>query len=471
MPTALELSAIPRLAHAFPAGFTWGVATSAYQIEGAVREDGRGESIWDRFCASPGAILDGSSGAVACDHYHRWRDDVGTMRDLGVGAYRFSVAWPRVIPKGRGPTNTAGLAFYDRLVDALLEAGITPFVTLYHWDLPQVLQDEGGWAERATADAFVAYADVVSRALGDRVGGWITHNEPWCVSLLSHQYGIHAPGVKDLRTALVVAHHVLLSHGNAAPVIRSNARAGAEVGITLNFEVCTPASPSGADRDAARHADGSFNRWFLDALSGRRYPADIVADYASAGAWEGADGGWIHDGDFERIAVPLDFVGLNYYTRKIIRSTAIPEAENLAPTIRRPPESELTTMGWEVYPDGLHQFLCRAHFEYGVPKIYVTENGSAYPDTVDADGTVHDGRRVAYLRDHLEACGRAIAAGVPVAGYFAWSLLDNFEWERGYTQRFGLVHVDYATQVRRMKDSGTYYAALIREAARQTAAR
>ena len=470
MNTSPDRSDISGLARAFPPDFTWGVATSAYQIEGAAREDGRGESIWDRFSATPGKILDGSSGTVACDHYHRWRDDVGLMRDLGVTAYRFSVAWPRVLPKGRGPINRSGLAFYDRLVDALLEAGITPFVTLYHWDLPQALQDEGGWASRATADAFVAYADVVSRALGDRAGGWITHNEPWCTSLLSHHWGLHAPGTTDLRTALAVAHHVLLSHGNAVPVIRGNARPGAEVGITLNFEVCTPASPSLADREAARHADGSFNRWFLDAVFGRRYPADIVCDYALITGLPADEAEWVQAGDFDRMAAPLDFLGVNYYTRKIIRSTAIPESENLAPVLERPPDSELTTMGWEVYPDGLHQFLCRVHFEYGAPKIYVTENGSAYPDTVADDGQIHDMRRVAYLRDHLAACGRAMAAGVPLAGYFAWSLLDNFEWERGYTQRFGLVHVDYASQVRRVKDSGRYYAALIQAATRHTAA-
>jgi len=453
------------LARSFPAGFTWGAATSAYQIEGAVNEEGRSESIWDRFCATPGKVLDGSSGAVACDHYHRWRADIALMRDLGAKAYRFSVAWPRVIPGGRGPVNERGLAFYDRLVDALLEAGIAPFVTLYHWDLPQVLQDSGGWAERSTVDSFARYVDVVSRRLGDRVGHWITHNEPWCTSILSHHLGIHAPGLTDLTTALRVAHHVLLSHGEAVPVIRANALPGAEVGITLNFEVATPASPSAADRDAARHADGAFNRWFLDPVSGRRYPADIVHDYQQAGAWPVDSPDWVHPGDMARIAVATDFLGVNYYTRRIVRSTSVPEDANARRTVAAPPTSELTTMGWEVYPEGLYGLLCRIHFEYGPQKIYVTENGSAFPDTVDPDGSVHDPRRVAYLRDHLDACARAMRAGVPLAGYFAWSLLDNFEWERGYTQRFGLVHVDYATQRRTPKDTARFYAEVIRESA------
>jgi beta-glucosidase len=445
-----------------PAGFTWGVATSAYQIEGAASEDGRGESIWDRFCATPGKVQDGSSGALACDHYHRWRDDIGLMRSLGVGAYRFSVAWPRVLPEGRGRVNAAGLAFYDRLVDGLLEAGIAPFVTLYHWDLPQALQDEGGWAARATAQAFVDYAGVVSRALGDRVSSWITHNEPWCASLLSHHLGVHAPGTTDLATALRVAHHLLLSHGEAVPVIRANARPGSEVGITLNFEVSTPASSSAADRDAARHADGAFNRWFLDPVYGRRYPADIVHDYRGMGALPAHEPDWIQRGDLARIAARTDFLGVNYYTRRIQRSRAVPEAENEPPTVAPPPASELTTMGWEVYPEGLYGLLCRLHFEYAPPKIYVTENGSAWPDAVGPDGAVHDPRRVAYLRDHLGACARASAAGVPLAGYFAWSLMDNFEWERGYTQRFGIVHVDYATQARTPKDTARYYADVIK---------
>jgi beta-glucosidase len=445
----------------FPSDFVWGGATSSYQIEGSVDADGRGESIWDRLCRKPGAIDDGSSGDVACDHYRRYREDVALMRDLGIKAYRFSVAWPRVLPRGRGPVNAAGLDFYSRLVDCLLENGIAPFATLYHWDLPQALQDEGGWATRSTALAFADYAEIVVRGLGDRVKSFITINEPWCVSILSHQLGKHAPGLKHWPTALAAAHHVLLAHGLAVPVIRREC-AGAEVGITLNFEPAAPASRSAADQDAARHSDGSFNRWFLDPVFGRRYPADMVADYAKAGHIPFSGVPEAQDGDFAIIATPTDFLGVNYYTRKIVRSDALPEAENAPVTLAMPPAAELTTMGWEVFPEGLYRLLCRLQFEYGPPKMYVTENGSAWPDTVGADGRVHDRQRVCYLQGHLAATSRAIDAGAQVAGYFAWSLLDNFEWERGYTQRFGIVHVDYSTQARTPKDSATFYRDTIR---------
>jgi beta-glucosidase len=445
----------------FPSDFVWGGATSSYQIEGSVGADGRGESIWDRLCRKPGAIDDGSSGDVACDHYRRYREDVALMRDLGIRAYRFSVAWPRVLPRGRGTVNAPGLDFYSRLVDCLLEHGITPFATLYHWDLPQTLQDEGGWAKRSTAQAFADYAEVVARALGDRVKSFITINEPWCVSILSHQLGKHAPGLRHWPTALAAAHHVLLAHGLAVPVIRRECR-GAEVGITLNFEPATPASGSAADQDAARHSDGSFNRWFLDPVFGRRYPADMVADYAKAGYIPASGVPEAQDADFAAIATPTDFLGVNYYTRKIARSEAVPEAENAPVTLAMPPASELTTMGWEVFPEGLYRLLCRIQFEYGPPKMFITENGSAWPDTVAADGRVHDRQRIQYLAGHLAATGRAMGAGARVAGYFAWSLLDNFEWERGYTQRFGIVHVDYATQVRTPKDSAIFYRDTIR---------
>jgi beta-glucosidase len=445
----------------FPSEFVWGGATSAYQIEGSVSADGRGESIWDRLCRKPGAIEDGTSGDVACDHYRRYREDVALMRDLGIKAYRFSIAWPRVLPRGRGAVNAPGLDFYSRLVDCLLEHGITPFATLYHWDLPQALQDEGGWAARPTAFAFADYAGVVARRLGDRVKSWITINEPWCVSLLSHQLGKHAPGGRHWPTALAVAHHVLLGHGLAVPVIRHECP-GAEVGITLNFEPAVPASTSAADLDATRHSDGSFNRWFLDPVFGRRYPADMVADYARAGHLPPTGVPEAGNGDFATIATPTDFLGVNYYTRKIVRSDAVPEALNAPPTLSLPPASELTTMGWEVHPEGLYRLLCRLQFEYAPPKMYVTENGSAWPDTVAADGRVHDRQRVLYLQGHLAATGRAMGAGANVAGYFAWSLLDNFEWERGYTQRFGIVHVDYDTQVRTPKDSALFYRDTIR---------
>jgi beta-glucosidase len=445
----------------FPSDFVWGGATSSYQIEGSVDADGRGESIWDRQCRKPGAIEDGSSGEVACDHYRRYREDVALMRDLGIKAYRFSIAWPRVLPLGRGAVNPAGLDFYSRLVDCLLEHGIAPYATLYHWDLPQALQDEGGWAARSTALAFADYAEVVARRLGDRVKSFITINEPWCVSILSHQLGKHAPGQQHWPTALAAAHHVLLAHGLAVPVIRREGP-GAEVGITLNFEPAVPASRSAADLDATRHSDGNFNRWFLDPVFGRRYPADMVADYAKAGHIPETGVPEALEGDFAIIAAPTDFLGVNFYTRKIVRSDALPEAENAPRTLFPPPASELTTMGWEVIPDAFYELLCRLQFHYAPPKMYITENGSAWPDTVAADGRVHDRERVRYLQSHLAAAGRAIGAGAKVAGYFAWSLLDNFEWERGYTQRFGIVHVDYATQVRTPKDSAIFYRDTIR---------
>lgn len=436
---------------AFPPGFIWGAATSAYQIEGAWNEDGKGESIWDRFAHTPGKIDNGDTGDVACDHYHRWREDITLMKAMGLGAYAFTVAWTRVQPTGRGPVNEKGLDFYERLVDGLLEAGIQPFVTLYHWDLPQALQEEGGWPARATAEAFVAYADVVSRRLGDRVGHWITVNEPYVIAFLGHLEGIHAPGHTDLDQALAAAHHVLLAHGWAVPVLRRNSPR-AEVGIVLNPIPCIPASPSPADRAAAWREDGIFNRWFLDPLAARGYPLDMVQHY-------GRPMGFVQPGDLEAIAVPLDFVGLDYYTRIVVRSDEVPEEKNLPQTVL--PDGERTDMWWEVYPEGLYELLGRLYFEYRFPKLYVTENGAAYRDEIGPDGRVDDQPRVAFLKAHLKQLARAIWAGVPVRGYFVWSLMDNFEWAYGYAKRFGLVYVDYATQRRILKESGHWYRRVI----------
>jgi beta-glucosidase len=447
--------------YAFPKGFVWGVATSAYQIEGATGEDGRGESIWDRFAKTPLKTEDGSNGDVACDHYHRWKEDVALMRRLGHGAYRFSVAWPRVLPAGRGAINVRGLDFYSRLVDGLLDNGIEPFVTLYHWDLPQRLQDEGGWANRATAEAFLEYADAVSRRLGDRVRHWITHNEPWCSSLLGYQTGRHAPGLTDWNAALAASHHLLLSHGWAVPVVRANSRA-ARVGITLNLCPAVAASPSAEDREAARHFDGYFNRWFLDPLYRSRYPVDMVADYAERGHLPGGLR-FVRPGDLQAIAAVTDFLGVNYYNRAVVRSERIDETKNEPRTVELAPKSEWTDMGWEVYPDGLFQILARLRVEYEVPKMYVTENGASYSDAPDASERVADSRRTRFVRDHLLAAHRAIELGVPLAGYFLWSLLDNFEWDRGYTQRFGITWVDYATQRRVPKDSALWYRKVIED--------
>ncbi len=365
----------------FPDGFIWGAATSSQQIEGAIGEGGRGESIWDRFAAVSGKIEDGSNPDVACDHFHRWREDIEFMKWLGLGAYRFSIAWPRIIPTGTGQVNPAGLDFYDALVDGLLEAGIEPFPTLYHWDLPQVLQDKGGWASRTTAEAFVDYSATVTRRLGDRVKRWVTHNEPWCIATLGHEEGHHAPGHKNPNEALRAAHHVLLSHGWATEAIRREVPR-AEVGIVHNFCPSYPATDSEGDRKAARWFDGFFNRWYLDPVFRGSYPADAVADRVAAGHLEGPDMPFIQDGDMAAISTPLDFLGLNYYSRNVMGegSDGKPKDVKVAPT------EELTDMGWEIYPEGLYDILMRVRREYGPKKIYIAENGAAYDYTVDWAG-------------------------------------------------------------------------------------
>jgi len=440
----------------FPTSFLWGVATSAYQIEGAVGEDGRGESIWDRFSRLPGKVADGGTGDVACDHYHRYREDIALMQRLGIRAYRFSIAWPRVLPEGSGRLEPRGLDFYSRLVDALLEAGIEPVPTLYHWDLPQPLQDRGGWPHRDTARAFAAYADIVSKKLADRVKKWLTHNEPWCASFLGHQRGMHAPGMEDFATALAASHHLLLSHGLAVRAIRGNAP-NAEIGIALNLVPATPASASEADHEAVRRFDGFFNRWFLDPLYGRGYPADVLADYAEAGHLTGPSLPALLPGDADVIAEPTDFLGVNYYMRSVVRSDRIPEEANLPRSVFLAAESEWTDMGWEAYPEGLCDLLRRVQKDYAPGCVYVTENGASFSTGPDSEGRIQDTRRVQFLQGHFSAAARALRAGVPVAGYFVWSLLDNYEWERGYTQRFGIVWVDYATQQRIPKQSAIWY--------------
>ena len=435
----------------FPENFIWGAATASYQIEGAWQADGKGESIWDRFSHTPGKIKNGDTGDVANDHYHRYAEDVAVMQQIGLQAYRFSISWPRVLPAGRGQVNPAGLDFYSRLVDSLLEAGITPFATLYHWDLPQVLQDEGGWPQRKTTEAYVEYVDAVTRHLGDRVKFWMTHNEPSVAALCGHLLGEHAPGLCDVTQTVRTAHHLLLSHGWAVPIIRRNSP-GSEVGMVINANHGIPASPSQADHDAARISDGMWVRWFMDPLHGRQYPADIVEHYQRQEKRGLLD--CVLPGDFEAIAVPTDFLGLNYYFRQVSRAD-VPESENLPRTA--PQVKEHTEMGWEVFPQGLYRVLCRLHFEYQVPKIYITENGVSYSTAPDAVGRVRDEKRIRYLRDHFAAAQQAIVAGVPLAGYFVWSLMDNFEWAHGYSQRFGLVWSDYQTQKRILKDSAIWY--------------
>ena len=430
----------------FDPAFRWGSSTSSYQIEGAGSEDGRVESIWDRFCTRPGAIRDGSNGAVACDHYHRWPEDLDLARDLGTNAYRFSVAWPRIFSAPGAAPNMAGLDFYSRLVDGMLERGLEPWLTLYHWDLPQFWQDRGGWSERATVDAFVEYADVVSRHLGDRVKHWITHNEPWCTAIHGHFDGMHAPGDTNFATALQVSHHVLLAHGLAVPRIRANVP-DARVGLALSLHPLRSASNSALDLAATTRHDGLRNRWFLDPLHGRGYPADVLAYCPDAAPV-------VLPGDLEAIAVEVDFLGVNYYFPETVRHA--PGASPMDTQVILPADVPRTAFGWEVAPDGLASLLQRIAQDYHPAPMVVTENGSTWDDVIDADGQIDDTARRDYLIAHLSALRDAIAAGCTVQGYFAWSLLDNFEWAEGYLRRFGLTYVDFDTQQRTLKTSGKW---------------
>ncbi|MFJ4002008.1 GH1 family beta-glucosidase [Streptomyces sp. NPDC090023] len=435
---------------AFPNNFRWGAATSAYQIEGAVTEDGRSPSIWDTFSHTPGKIDGDDNGDTACDHYHRWRDDLGLIRQLGVDTYRLSIAWPRVMPGGDGPVNAKGLAFYDELTDALLEAGISPSVTLYHWDLPQVLQDRGGWPERDTAEHFAAYAAAVAERLGDRVHHWATLNEPLCSAWIGHLEGKMAPGWTDLTAAVRASYHLLLGHGLATQAIRA-AAPGAEVGIVTNLSTVHAATDSPEDVAAAHRQDGHVNRWWLDPVHGRGFPADMVEVYGVELPQQPSD--------LETIATPLDWLGLNYYMPACVAD----DPKGIAPYARsvRREGVPRTGMDWEIDASGIETLLLRLTEEYGARKIYVTENGSSFPDLVGPDGTVDDPERRAYLESHLAACASAARKGAPLAGYFAWSLMDNFEWAYGYDKRFGLFHVDYATQARTIKASGRRYAEII----------
>ncbi len=439
----------------FPRGFAWGAATSSYQIEGGVREGGRGPSIWDTFSHTPGRIIDGSTGDTTCDHYYRFEADLDLMRSLGLQHYRFSIAWPRIFPVSSGTPNPAGLDFYDRLVDAMMSRGIEPYATLYHWDLPLPLQDAGGWTNRDTAMRFVDYARTVTEHLGDRVKHWMTHNEPWVSAFVGNLFGAHAPGLTDLRTALQVAHVIMLSHGLAVPVIRSAGGVGARVGIVQNLEWVEPASSSPEDIAAARRHDGAFNRWFLDPLFKGGYPADMRE-------WYGADAPDVRPGDMEAMRTPIDFLGINYYTRRIIahdRKGDFLHVRKVAwPFVPRPGYEE-----WEINPEGLYRLLVRVNADYGRPAIYITENGTPLDDLPGADGAVHDEARIQYLSRHAAAVWQAIKDGADVQGYFTWSFMDNFEWNLGFTKRFGLVHVDFATQARTVKDSGRWYARLCRE--------
>ena len=437
---------VVELRQRFPHDFVWGVATSAFQIEGAARADGKGPSIWDEFCRVPGAIADGGNGDVACDHYHRLEADLDLIADLGVTAYRFSISWPRVQPLGAGAVNPQGLAFYERLVDGLLARKIRPYATLYHWDLPAELQRrDGGWLARDTAYRFADYARIVAERLGDRVVSIATHNEPWVSAVLGYERGVFAPGVKDRRIAYQASHHLLLSHGLALQAIRQT-RTRADVGIVLNMSPVYPATDSDLDAAHARLEDGRLIRWYADALFKGHYPADII-DHL------GADAPRLEPGDAELIAQRCDFVGVNYYHPTVSSSAnpASPASNGAA----------VTDMGWEVAPHRLDELLMRLHRDYRLPPVFITENGAAYRDSV-VGGRVEDEQRRQYIESHLVAVADAIDRGVEVRGYFVWSLMDNFEWAEGYRKRFGIVHVDYATLRRTLKSSALWYQSLLR---------
>ncbi|WP_030236203.1 GH1 family beta-glucosidase [Streptomyces sp. NRRL S-350] len=464
---------------AFPPAFAWGTATAAYQIEGAVAEDGRAPSIWDIFSHTPGKVANGDTGDTALDHYHRFREDVRLMADLGLTSYRFSIAWPRVQPTGRGPAAQQGLDFYRRLTDELLAHGITPVATLYHWDLPQELETPsdggpagGGWPARQTAYRFADYATLVAEALGDRVSTWTTLNEPWCSAFLGYGAGVHAPGRTDPADALRAAHHLNLGHGLAVGALRAALPSAAQVAVSLNLHVVRPLSERPEDLAAARRIDAVGNRVFTGPMLKGRYDEDLLEDTAHLVDWDGL----VHDGDLAEISRPIDLLGLNYYNPTVVsapadagrlprqdghgggQSSPWPGADDVAFHLAN---DDLTAMGWPIDPTGLSDALLAMHREFGLP-LMVSENGAAFEDTVSPDGTVHDPERTAYLRAHLGAVADAIAGGADVRGYFLWSLLDNFEWAYGYDKRFGIVHVDYDTLVRTPKASARWYSEVIR---------
>lgn len=420
----------------FGKDFLWGAATSSYQIEGANRVDGRGRCIWDEFSSQPGIIKNGDTAETACDHYHRYPEDVDLMTQIGLDAYRFSISWPRIIPDGDGAPNEKGLDFYSRLVDTLLEAGLVPFVTLNHWDFPQALQQKGGWCVRESIGAFERYTDFVTRRLGDRVKFWTTHNEPWCITFLGYHQGYFAPGISDLKQALQATHNLFVAHGKAAAVIRAHVN-DARVGIAPNYKPIYPATDHPDDIAAARRYDGHFNRWFADPFWGRGYPQDLWEYYGN----QVPD---IAAGDMETIAAPLDFLGVNYYHTSTVRH---------APDANVPQITEVLDYN---APVGLYELLTRLHHDYSPPALYITENGYFHKD-ITAEQAVRDPERIAFLHAHFQQAARAIEAGVPLKGFFVWSLMDNFEWREGYSIRMGLISVDYATQTRTLKDSAKWY--------------
>jgi len=440
----------------FAKDFLWGTATAAYQIEGAWNEDGKGPSIWDTFCRQPGRIRNGDTGETACDHYHRYRDDVRLLKDLGVKAYRFSLSWPRLLPQGTGPVNQPGLDFYKKLLDELGEAGITPFVTLYHWDLPQILQDRGGWRQRDIVNWFAEYTATVVKYLGDRINDYIIINEPSVIAYVGHYQGVHAPGLRDKRSFFAAVHHLNLCHGAAARLIKS-ARPAARVGSTFTCFPIRPASDAEADIRAAKVMDAAWTRVYLDPIFLGRYPAVFDRDLAE----------FIQDGDLESIHVPGDFIGVNHYSPDYARAES---ADALGAVLDYAHDSfdgrqddDHTDLGWIIEPPALTEALLDVKNNYNSPVIYITEGGCGYNDGPSADGRIHDARRIKYYQRYLAAVSHAIRAGADVRGYFAWSFLDNFEWGEGFFARFGLVYVDYANDLKRIpKDSYYWYQKLIK---------
>jgi len=437
----------------FPRDFVWGTATSSYQIEGAVNEDGRTPSIWDTFSKTEGKTYKGHTGDVACDHYHRYKEDVEILKEIGVKAYRFSIAWPRIFPE-EGKYNPKGMDFYKKLIDELQKRDIVPAATIYHWDLPQWAYDKGGgWLNRESIKWYVEYATKLFEELGDAIPLWITHNEPWCSSILSYGIGEHAPGHKNYREALIAAHHILLSHGEAVKAFREMNIKGSKIGITLNLTPAYPASEKEEDKLAAQYADGFANRWFLDPIFKGNYPEDMMELYSKIiGEFD-----FIKEGDLETISVPIDFLGVNYYTRSIVKynEDSMLKAENV------PGPGKRTEMGWEISPESLYDLLKRLDREYTKLPMYITENGAAFKDEVTEDGRVHDDERIEYIKEHLKAAAKFIGEGGNLKGYFVWSLMDNFEWAHGYSKRFGIVYVDYTTQKRILKDSALWYKEVI----------
>ncbi|MDR1825161.1 MAG: beta-glucosidase [Bifidobacteriaceae bacterium] len=455
----------------FPPDFTWGTATASYQIEGAVRDDGRGPSIWDTFSHTPGKVLNGDTGDVADDHYHRWQEDVDIMSELGVGAYRFSVAWPRIQAEGKGPANQKGLDFYKHLADRLLERGIKPVLTLYHWDLPQALEDQGGWPARDTAFRYAEYAAILAKALGDRIDTWTSLNEPWCTAYLGYASGVHAPGRTEPAAALAAAHHLNLAHGLGLQAIRAELGEDTRCSVTLNLHVVRPATDSDEDKDAARQILALGNEIFLGPMLEGRYAADLLEDTAKVTDWS-----FVQPGDLDITRQPLSVLGINYYSTSYARRVQPGQTSHntgghgdtgFSPWVGADtvefldPKPPLTHMGWNIEPQGLVDLLTGTAKRYPGLELMVTENGSAFPDVLE-DDAVHDPKRQDYLRQHIQAVAEARAAGAPVTGYFAWSLMDNFEWAWGYARRFGLVYVDYTTQRRVWKDTAFLYQKLAR---------